>query len=70
MSTTTERTYLVQGMTCDHCTRSVSEEVSEVAGVEAVDVDLQTGRLTVRGQDVSDDDVRAAVEEAGYEVAA
>jgi copper chaperone len=62
------RTYAVSGMTCAHCVMSVSEEVSEVAGVTAVDVDLPGGRLTVSGGDISDDAVRAAVSEAGYEV--
>jgi copper chaperone len=69
-STPTEtREYVVHGMTCDHCVLSVREEVSEVAGVRSVDVDLASGRLTVEGDGVSDDAVKAAVEEAGYEVA-
>jgi copper chaperone len=69
-STPTEvREYVVQGMTCDHCVLSVREEVSEVAGVRSVDVDLASGRLTVEGDGVSDDAVREAVEVAGYEVA-
>ena len=67
---TETRTYAVQGMTCDHCVLSVREEVSEVGGVSAVDVELASGRLTVTGPRVSDDAVRAAVAEAGYEVAA
>jgi copper chaperone CopZ len=66
----TQKTYTVTGMTCEHCVLSVREEVEEVAGVERVDVDLPTGRLAVRGADVSDDAVRAAVAEAGYEVVA
>jgi copper chaperone len=63
----TERTYTVEGMTCGHCVASVREEVGELEGVEAVDVDLATGRVTVTG-DVDDAAVRAAVDEAGYEV--
>jgi copper chaperone len=66
----TVREYTVKGMTCAHCVLSVSEEVSEVVGVEQVDVDLESGRLAVRGPDVSDDAVRAAVADAGYEVVA
>jgi copper ion binding protein len=62
------RVYSVKGMTCEHCVRSVTEEVSEVSGVESVDVDLDSGRLVVRG-DVADEAVRAAVSEAGYEFA-
>jgi len=64
---TTTATYTVTGMTCGHCVASVKEEVGAVAGVESVDVELEGGRLTVTG-DVSADAVRAAVEEAGYEV--
>lgn len=59
-------TYSVSGMTCEHCVRSVTEEVSEVPGVEAVDVDLASGRMVVRGEQVDDDAIRAAVDEAGY----
>ena len=64
-----QRTYTVAGMTCHHCVLSVTEEVSEVAGVAHVDVDLAYGRLTVAGEGFGDDDVAAAVDEAGYEVA-
>jgi len=63
------REYNVKGMICEHCVLAVTEEVSEVPGVENVDVDLGSGRLVVRG-DVTDVAVRAAVSEAGYEVPA
>lgn len=68
--TTDTRTYTVTGMTCQHCVASVSEEVSEVEGVEGVDVDLPSGRLSVSGGGFSDEAVAAAVREAGYEIAA
>ena len=62
-------TYTVKGMTCGHCVQSVTEEVSEVAGVRGVEVDLASGRVTVASeQPVDDAAVRAAVAEAGYEV--
>ncbi len=64
------REYTVQGMTCTHCVLSVREEISEVPGVKAVDVDLASGRVTVAGEDVDDDAIRAAVADAGYEVVA
>jgi copper chaperone len=63
------RTYTVTGMTCDHCVRSVEEEVGEVEGVQAVEVVLASGLLTVSGEGFSDDAVRGAVAEAGYRVA-
>jgi copper chaperone CopZ len=64
------REYTVQGMTCAHCVMSVREEVSEVAGVRAVDVDLVFRRVTVSGENLDDQAISAAVEETGYEVAA
>jgi copper chaperone len=63
-------TYTVTGMTCGHCVSAVTEEVSQVPGVTGVDVDLETGGLTVTSDaPVDETAVRAAVEEAGYEVA-
>ncbi|WP_448613743.1 heavy-metal-associated domain-containing protein [Modestobacter sp. URMC 112] len=56
--------FTVSGMTCQHCVASVTEEVTELAGVQEVDVDLATGRLHVVG-DVSPEQVQAAVAEAG-----
>ena len=60
--------YRVAGMSCGHCVSSVREEVAEIPGVDRVDVDLATGRLTVTGTGVADDAVRRAVAAAGYEV--
>jgi len=63
------RTYNVLGMTCSHCIASVDEEVSDLPGVERVEVELDSGRLTVSGEAIDDEAVRGAVEEAGYQVA-
>ena len=69
MATTT---YDVRGMTCGHCVTSVTEELQGVEGVTAVAVDLDAGgvsRVTVTSDgDVDEQAVRAAVDEAGYEV--
>jgi len=65
-----ERTYTVVGMTCEHCVASVAEEVSEIQGVEVLGVDLSSGQLDVRGETIDDAAVSAAVEEAGYSLAA
>jgi copper chaperone CopZ len=71
---TTDTTLLVTGMTCEHCVMSVTEELSEVPGVESVAVDLVDGgesTVTVSASAPLDDDaLRAAVEEAGYALAA
>jgi copper chaperone CopZ len=63
-------TYTVSGLHCSGCVASVSEEVREIPGVENVDLVLETGALTVTtNQSVDDDAVKAAVEEAGYQLA-
>ncbi|WP_028721334.1 heavy-metal-associated domain-containing protein [Patulibacter americanus] len=68
MSTAETHQYVVQGMTCQHCVASVTEEVSEVGGVTGVDVDLASGRVAVHGTGVDEEAVVAAVSEAGYKV--
>jgi len=70
VSTTTEKTYTVEGMTCGHCELSVREEVEELAGVESAQADRASGRLVVRGEQVDDQAVHDAVEAAGYRVVA
>ena len=69
MAETTTHTYYVHGMACDHCATSVTEEVSELAGVDRVDVDLRSSQLTITGNTIADAAVRGAVEKAGYELA-
>lgn len=59
--------FQVTGMTCGHCEASVREEVSEVAGVEEIQVSSQTGTLSISGaDDINVEAVIAAVDEAGY----
>ncbi|NEA27814.1 heavy-metal-associated domain-containing protein [Actinomadura bangladeshensis] len=62
-------TYTVTGMTCGHCVSSVTEEVEQIPGVTAVNVDLETGNVTVTSEAPLDDaQVKGAVEEAGYQL--
>jgi copper ion binding protein len=64
-----EASYTVEGMTCGHCATSVREEVSELEGVRQVDVDVESGRVTVTSDTpLATDAVAAAVTEAGYRV--
>jgi copper chaperone len=65
----TEKTeYKVTGMSCGHCEASVRGEVSKIAGVEEISVDAASGSLVIgSAAPIADADVRAAVEEAGYE---
>jgi copper ion binding protein len=68
--TQTTQTWTVTGMTCEHCVASVTEEVAELPGVRVVDVVLRNGTLTVAADaPLADDDVRRAVQEAGYALA-
>ena len=63
-------TYKVTGMTCGHCVQAVTSEVSKIEGVTDVDIDLESGNVTVTSEtEVQDADFQAAVDEAGYEVA-
>lgn len=63
------RTLTVTGMTCEHCVAAVRSEIGALDGVEQVDVDLVSGAVTVTSSiEVADDDLTAAVDEAGYEV--
>lgn len=66
-----ENTYTVTGMTCGHCATSVREEVGAITGVTDVAVDVPTGKVTVSSEtELGVDEVRAAVEEAGYQLTA
>jgi copper chaperone CopZ len=63
-------TYLVAGMTCDHCKVAVTAEVAQVAGVASVDVDLETKLVRVAGDGVEPAAIIAAIDEAGYDAVA
>ena len=70
MSLTIEQlTYSVPGMSCGHCVAALTSEVEKVVGVSSVDVDLNTKRVAVAGAELDDAAVRAAIDEAGYDVA-
>ncbi|MGN6686718.1 MAG: heavy-metal-associated domain-containing protein [Actinomycetales bacterium] len=63
-------TFTVTGMTCGHCERAVTEEISQVPGVQSVTVDVASGLVTVTAAEPVDRaDIAAAVDEAGYTLA-
>lgn len=64
-----ERVYEVPDVSCEHCRSAIIGEVSRVPGVVGVEVDLEAKRVSVAGTGVEDASVRAAIDEAGYEVA-
>lgn len=64
-----QTTYTVSGMTCGHCVNSVQSEVSQIPGVTDVQVDLTRGAVTITSdQPLDETAVRAAVDEAGYDL--
>ena len=65
----TELSYAVPGVSCDHCRQAISTEVGLVVGVDTVEVDLERKVVVVCGDAFADDEVRAAIDEAGYDVA-
>lgn len=60
-------TYAVPGISCEHCVAAITEEVSELSGVDSVQVDLADKRVEVSGSELDDAAIRAAIAEAGYE---
>jgi copper chaperone len=66
---TAPRSYQVPDISCDHCKNAIEGEVGTLDGVDSVTVDVEARRVTVDG-DVTDEAIRAAIEEAGYEIAA
>lgn len=66
---TSSLTYAVPGISCGHCRAAITTEVEKLPGVSRVDVDLDAKRVTVEGQLLDDTAVRAAIDDAGYDVA-
>ena len=59
----------VPGVSCEHCRTAITKEVGMLAGVESVHVDLEQKVVTVRGNALDDSALRAAIDQAGYDVA-
>jgi copper chaperone CopZ len=64
-----QTTYSVPGISCGHCRTAITGEVTRIAGVSAVDVDLDTKIVTITGAGFNDAAVRDAIDEAGYDIA-
>ena len=62
-------TYFVPGVSCGHCRAAITAQVEKLEGVSSVDVDLEAKRVAVSGAELDDAAVRAAIDEAGYDVA-
>src|SRR5262245_57343364 len=59
--------YAVPDMSCQHCVNAVSGELTQVPGVERVDVDLTSKQVVVYGSELDDQRLRTAIANAGYE---
>ena len=66
--TTDQLSYSVPGVSCDHCRVAITTEVERLPGVAGVDVDLEAKRVSVAGSQLDDAAIRAAIDEAGYDV--
>jgi copper chaperone CopZ len=69
-STMTANTYSVPDISCSHCAGAITSALELVAGVEAVDIDLEAKTVTVTGRSPAEDAIVGAIEQAGYEVVA
>ena len=69
MNVVQQLVFTVPGISCGHCEAAIKHEVGAVAGVADIDVDLDSKLVTVRGESLDRDDIVAAIDEAGYDVA-
>lgn len=66
-----EKQYRVPEISCEHCVRAITNELTSVPGIEVVNIDIPSKLVTVRhADDVTDEQIVATIAEAGYEVAA
>lgn len=63
-----KKTLLVEGMSCGHCEAAVKKAVGELEGVESVVVDLGAKKVEVEGENLNDNLIKEAIEDAGYDV--
>ncbi len=63
-----KKTMMVEGMSCGHCEMAVKNALKELEGVQDVNVDLSTGKVEVEGENLQDNLLTGAVDEAGYSV--
>ena len=68
----TEKTLNVEGMSCGHCKAAVEGELNRLSGVERANADIEKGTVEVTYDEgtVTTEDLKGAIEEAGYTVAA
>ena len=63
-----DNSYIIQGMTCNHCKQTATEAIESCNGVEKVNIDLDSGTANVHGNDISDDEIIAAIKSVGFSI--
>jgi copper chaperone len=63
-----KKTMIVEGMSCNHCVKAVKNALGELEGVSKVDVDLEAKKVEVEGENLVDEKLKEAIEDAGYDV--
>ncbi len=63
-----KKTLLVEGMSCGHCEKAVKSALGELDGVTNVEVNLETKKVQVEGENLVDELLKEAIDDAGYEV--
>ena len=63
-----EKTILIEGMSCGHCVKAVEEALKELDGVKSVVVDLEGKKAVVEGENLDDNKIKEAIDEAGYDI--
>ncbi|MBU5437179.1 copper ion binding protein [Tissierella sp. MSJ-40] len=63
-----KKTMIVEGMSCNHCVKAVKNALGELEGVSKVDVDLEAKKVEVEGENLADEKLKEAIEDAGYDV--
>ncbi len=58
--------FLVEGMKCKNCTSHVEKEIKQIQGIQDVVADFTSGHVSVKGDQISEDQIKLAVEKAGY----
>ena len=60
--------YLIQGMTCNHCKQTATEAIESCAGVEKVDIDLDSGQAIIKGSNLNQDEILNSIKSVGFSI--
>ena len=66
--TNSDNSYLIQGMTCNHCKQTATEAIESCLGVEKVDIDLDSGQTIIRGNNLNQDEIFNSIKSVGFSI--